>query len=938
MSINPRRAAAIVTLTFSLATAYAQRSRISGPLDNNRRITLAGRVPARARRGIDLGRVAGSFQLPSITLYFKPSADVSPLLRDQQDPSSPQYHKWLTPEQYADAFGTSQADIDQIRAWLQSQGFTVLDVARGRDSITVNGSADQVQSAFQTQIHEYVVNGEQHYANASDPSVPAAIAALISGIRGLNDFHPKPRVRTPSPEICQGTATTCPASGNHALGPDDFAAIYNVAPLYQAGVDGTGQKLVVVGQTALQTSDLTSFRTHFGLPALNLQQVLTNPRQNPGVVAGDLLEANLDIEWSGAVARNAQIVYVYSGDVWTSATYAVDHALAPVLSMSYGACELADLADLPTFQQYAQRANAQGMTWFAASGDSGAGDCDDMGVAVASNGPAVDSPASIPEVTGMGGTEFNEAGGAYWSTSGAAQGYIPEKVWNDTAFDGQLSAGGGGASIFFPQPLWQSGPGVPNDGVRHVPDLSLSSSADHDPYYVFVNGKANYFGGTSAAAPTMAGIATLLNQYLVSTGAQSQPGLGNINPALYRLAQSNPAIFHDVTVGDNIVPCASGVPGCNGGSYGYPAGPSYDRASGLGSVDAAALVHGWTGAAVSGSSAVTVSTDQNPVFQQTPDANGNPWRFQLTLTEEAGVGTTVTSLTINGVSYSSQIASLFTSAGSPWPSSTPPAIAAHGQITASIGLKNLSVPVTVPIVVGGVDASGATWTSQFSLAFSGPQVHVTIAGVSNAASGQQVFAPGEIIAVYGTGFANFTQVSSALPLPQFLAGFEATINGNPAPIYYVSPNQVNLQIPYETSTGRASLVLGNSYENAPTYTLTVASAAPGIFMFSDGFVNPSRTAARGQVATLFITGDGAVTPAVTTGSPPSRGTPRPIQAVSVTVGGIDVGTPQFIGIPSWAVGVTQINFTIPSNAPTGSQPVVVTVGGQASNPATITVQ
>jgi uncharacterized protein (TIGR03437 family) len=932
MTIYLRRAAAVVALTFSVATVYAQRRRLSGPLDNGRRITLAGRVPSRARTGIDLGRVPGTFPLPDVTLYLKPSADLTSLLRDQQDPSSPQYHQWLTPEQYAGQFGAAQADIDQIAAWLQSQGLTLVRVARGRDSITVSGTADQVQGAFQTQIHQYNVNGKQHYANATDPSVPAALAPLVAGIRGLHDFHPKPRIRAASPNLLNGSF--------HAIGPDDFAAIYNVAPLYQAGMDGTGQKIAVVGQTALQPSDLTSFRTKFGLPALNLQTILTNPRANPGISADDLNEANLDIEWSGAVARNATIVYVYSSDVWTSATYAVDNNVAPVLSMSYGSCELADLADLPLFQQAAQRANAQGMTWFAASGDSGAADCDDSGVAVAQNAPGVDAPGSIPEITSMGGTEFNEQGDAYWSSTGAAQGYIPEKVWNDTAFNNELSSGGGGASVFFPQPAWQSGPGVPNDGARHVPDVSFTASANHDGYYVVVSGSPSYFGGTSAAAPTMAGIAALLNQYLVSTGAQPQAGLGNINPALYRLAQTAPAVFHDVTIGDNIVPCASGVPGCNNGSYGNTASSGYDQASGLGSVDATALVHGWNGAAASRASAITISIDQNPVFQQAPDASGNPWRFQLTLTEEAGVGTTLTGLTINGVSYTAQIASLFKDAGAPWPASTPPAIAPRGSITANIGLKNLSVPTAVPIVVTGVDASGATWSSRISVPVQGPQVHVTIAGIGNAASGKQSYAPGEIVAVYGTAFSNITQVSSALPLPQFLEGFEATINGNPAPIYYVSPNQVNVQIPYETTPGTATLVLGNSYENAPNYSLTVASAAPGIFIFPDGTVNPSRTAARGQVATLFITGDGAVTPSVTTGSAPSpRGaTPRPRQAVSVTVGGVDVGTPQFLGIPSWAVGVTQINFTIPSSVPPGPQPVVVTVGGQASNTATIVVQ
>jgi uncharacterized protein (TIGR03437 family) len=922
MTLNFRRYAALVAVTLSLGSAYAQRSRLGGPLDNGRRIVLAGRVPARIRTGTDLGRVAPSFPLPAVTLVLKPSADPTSLLRDQQDPASARYHKWLTPEQYADQFGTSQADLDQITAWLESQGLAVLNVARSRTWITVSGTADQVQNAFQTQIHQYLVNGKTHFANATDPSVPAALAPLVASIRGLHDFHPKPLLRTPSPRLSVN-------SSYHAIGPDDFAAIYHVAPLYQAGVDGTGQKLVVVGQTALKTSDLNNFRSKFGLSALNLQPVLVPRHPNPGVSSEDLNEANLDIEWAGAVARNATVIYVYSGDVWTSAMYAVDSNLAPVLSMSYGACEMADLADLPTFQQLAQQANAEGMTWIAAAGDSGAADCDDSGVAVAQNAPAVDSPGSIPEITAMGGTEFNEQGGAYWSTSGAAQGYIPEKVWNDTVFDGQLSAGGGGASLFFPQPSWQTGPGVPGDGVRHVPDLSFSSSADHDGYYVFVNGSASYFGGTSAAAPTMAGVATLLNQYLVSTGAISQPGLGNINPALYRLAQSNPAVFHDVTIGDNIVPCASGTPHCDNGSYGSAAGPSYDSASGLGSVDAYALVHAWNGNAASLASAVTASIDQNPVFQQTPDGNGNPWHFQLTLTEEAGVGTTLTGLTINGVSYTSQIASLFGSA----------AIKPKGSITASLGLKNLTVPANVAFVFSGVDASGTTWTSQMTVPFQGPQATLAIAGIGNAASGQQVYAPGEIVAVYGSGFATLTQASSTLPLPQFLAGFEATVNGVPAPIFYVSPTQVNIQIPYETTSGTATLVLGNPWVNTPNYRFTVASAAPGIFTFGDGSVNPSRAVARGQVATMFITGDGAVTPSVTTGSAPSgRVAPKPVQNVSVTVGGVDVGTLQYLGIPSWAVGVTQINFTVPSTVAPGPQPVVVTVGGQASNTATLTVQ
>ena len=155
-------------------------------------------------------------------------------------------------------------------------------------------------------------------------------------------------------------------------------------------------------------------------------------------------------------------------------------------------------------------------------------------------------------------------------------------AWNDTALAGILAATGGGASVYFPQPAWQTGPGVPADGARHVPDLALSSSADHDGYYFYFNGSVGYVGGTSAATPTMAGIFALLNQYLVSTGAQAQPGLGNVNPTIYRLAQNTSGVFHDVTAGNNIVPCAAGTPNCNNGLLGLRGRPELRFGDGMG--------------------------------------------------------------------------------------------------------------------------------------------------------------------------------------------------------------------------------------------------------------------------------------------------------------------------------------------------------------------
>jgi len=910
------------------AVVYAQPDRVRAAIDNSRSTVLRGSVHPNARPENDQGAVEDSFVLPGMTLLLKPSATqqaaLEQLLAQQQDASSANYHNWLTPEQFADRFGLSASDMGKIAAWVKSQGFTVTATARGRNWVTFSGTAQQVKTVFHTEIHRYSANGETHYANASDPSIPAALADVVSSIRGLNDFRLRARLRKP-------VAQTTNGGGAHQIAPDDFATIYDVTPLYQAGVDGTGQKLVVVGQTDINLSDIQKFRSKFNLSAPNLQQILVAGSPDPGISPGDLDEADLDIEWSGAVARNATVIYVYSDDVWASALYAVDQDLAPVITMSYGECEQSDLVDLPTYQSAAQQANAEGITWFAAAGDSGAADCEDLGASIAQDGLAVDVPGSVPEITSMGGTEFLDQGGVYWSATNTANdasalSYIPEKAWNDTAPGVELSATGGGASVYFPQPAWQTGPGVPNDGARHVPDIAVSASADHDGYYVYTGGSGTYYGGTSVAAPTMAGIFVLLNHYLVSTGIEKQAGLANVNPTLYRMAQSTPAAFHDVTQGNNIVPCAVGSPNCTTGTMGLSAGSGYSPVTGLGSVDATNLVHQWTNAAPSGSS-VVASIDQNPVFEQQPDSNGNGWVFNLTFTEEAGIGTTLTGLGIDGVDYTTQIGGLFGSAK----------VEAGGSVSASIGLKNLSAPMNVLFTYSGIDASGRQWNGQMSIPFQGFQTQLQIGGVSNAATGQQAYAPGMILSIYGAALGTFAQSTATIPLPQYLAGFEATINGVTAPLYYVSPNQVNVQIPYATKPGRAALVVGNPYASL-TYTFQVSAAAPGIFTFENGSINPFSSAAHGQTVTLFITGEGQVTPSLATGATPSphAQSPKPLLPYSVTVGGV-AATIDFIGIPSGLVGVTQINYTVPSGISTGVQPVVVTVGGAASPAASLNV-
>ena len=920
---SPLLTAGLLIVCISLVPANGQVRALSA--EGNRRVTaVAGQILPHATAENDRGAVDTSFPLNSMRLYFQfspaQSRALEQLLADQQNPASPRYHQWLTPEQFGQSFGPSENDYMQVAAWLKSEGFAVEPPARSRRWISFRGTAGQVERSFQTAIHRFQVKGEQHYANTRNPVVPSEFSDLVAHIRGLHDVRLAHRAIKARPRF------NFP-DGSHGTSPDDFAIIYNVNSLYGEGIDGAGQKIVVVGQSAPIPSDLQQFRAKFNLPAQTIQQVLVPGQSNPGVVPGDIVETNLDLQWAGAVARKATLIYVYAPDVLTATEYAVDQNLAPVLSSSYGLCEAYDLIDLPLMQSIAQQANALGITWLNASGDVGAADCEDLSAKIAQTGLAVDAPASIPEVTGVGGTQFQI--GNFWATTSnangaSALGYVPEVGWNSTGiYSDYLSAGGGGTSLLFPKPIWQTGPGVPAEAFRHVPDVSLNSS-DVTPYLVISEGQEDYYYGTSAATPTFAGIVSLLNQRLVSSGIQQKPGLGNINPALYRLAEARPSVFHDITSGDNAVPCAAGSADCVAGRVGFSAGVGYDRATGLGSVDAFALVHQWADAPAQ-ISAVVPSVDQIPVFS---DASGSSWQFKLRLSEEAGIATRLTGLTIDGRSFDP--AAVFGTTSIP----------ARGSINSgAIRLSQVAVPKNVVFRFTGTDLGGRTWSQDYVIPFRGPQLPITAAGSSNAASGQQAYAPGMILSIYGDQFAEAVQAASVIPLPSILAKFEAFVNGVPAPLYYVSPKQVNIQIPYETGRGPAEVVVGNPYQSH-SFTIQIGDAAPGIFA-ANGFTVPFSSVKRGGTTTLFITGEGQVQPSLSTGATPDPATPftqlpKPQLASRLTVGG-QPATIAFIGIPSGLAGVTQINFTVPPNAPLGVQPVVVTIGTASSPPVNIEV-
>jgi subtilase family serine protease len=649
---------------FLSSPSYAATpDRIAGDLGSGQSIPLySGATPLRL--GQDLGRADGGRVMRGVSLTFQLSPsqqkDMDQFLAELADHSSPNFHRYLTPAQYAARFGMSQNDLNKVVAWVRAQGFTNIRVAKNQNKISFDGTVSLIESAFGLEMHNYLVDGVIHLANASNPSLPAALASVVLHVGHLNDFAPKPRLQVRS-------HFTSYVSGDHFLTPGDFATIYDLNPLYSAGATGSTQTIAIVGQSTVSTTDLNNFRSAAGLPASTVTMTVVGGTATR--CPGDEGESDLDLEWSGGVAKNAQIVFLYAGletgDTCTNRTYSVWDAMeealtgslsgtgtpvAPFVSTSYGYCEPGlqqqDQGFVATVRSWVQQGQTEGVTLVSASGDSGAADCDDTSETSATLGYAVDAPASIPETTGAGGNEFlgdaagtvtgtapSTAAGAtpYWGASNTgsdaistALSYIPEEGWNDTTENIQsgepgagLAASGGGASVLFSKPTWQTQTGnsvLASATMRLVPDISLAASANHDGYLFCsedtgtttttatctdgfrtgAGGDLTVVGGTSAVAPTFSAILALLNQYF---GAASGVGLAPVNPELYQFAGTNySTVFHDVTTGSNVVPCTQGSTNCPATSpyqYGFNAGTGYDEVTGLGSVDAYQLAQLW---------------------------------------------------------------------------------------------------------------------------------------------------------------------------------------------------------------------------------------------------------------------------------------------------------------------------------------------------------
>lgn len=605
------------------------------------RTLLAGNVHPAVRGVAPLSACDPGMPMQRMILSLKlaPAAQarMAQALRDLQDPHSPSYHQWYTPEQVAAAFGPSADQLAQVTGWLRSQGFTLDEVAPSGMAIQFSGDVQTVEQAFRTPIMNYLVQGHLRHANAADPSIPTELADLVNGVVSLHNIPRRPMLAGPHTLSSAVRAAMSRPQWNgtsqnttyYFLATADLATIYNTNPLYQAGYTGQGLAIAIVGRTHPHnaTQEWADFRTDMGLPANPPNFVLNGT--DPGDLSlldssgyqSDDLEASLDVELSGAMAPAATIDFVCSASTQAedgsdlSAEYAVDHRLAPILSDSFGDCELSmGAAGNQFYNRLWQQAALEGITVLVASGDTGAAGCygDGQGHDTAAS---VNGIASSPYVVAVGGTQFNDAGSyaTYWDSAdpasptfgGTAKSYIPELVWNDGHSANPPGASGGGGSSWFLKPSWQDAV-TPGDGWRDEPDVSLAGSDQHDPYIAYAYydfntypGSTSYnasndgpqaVGGTSCASPTLAGILALVEQ---EHGAFQ----GNVNPVLYYLGtqqyqNSGATVFHDITSGDSTVKV-------NGTTVtGYTASGGYDLATGLGSVDAEALAANWTAGVV----------------------------------------------------------------------------------------------------------------------------------------------------------------------------------------------------------------------------------------------------------------------------------------------------------------------------------------------------
>jgi subtilase family serine protease len=667
------------------AQAQASELLVTHAINEHNTLRLSGNTRPEANAANDRGPVADTFRLEHMQLLLNRPADAEAalerLIAAQGDPGSPQFHQWLTPAQYAENFGPAEQDVEIAVTWLQNHGFTVNAVQNGRMIIDFSGNEAAIRSTFGTEIHRLEVRGVGHFANVSDPRVPQALGQLVAGIVSLHDFRPHTSFK-PKPAYTYSSG----GSTYEAVVPADLATIYNLKPLFSAGISGQGQTIVVIEDTNVyKTADWTTFRSTLGLSSYtggSFTQVHPTGAggtcSNPGIVSGNESEATLDAEWASAAAPSAAIELASCADTSTfggliALENLIDGSSPPkIVSISYGECEAENGATANAGYNTAyKQAVSEGVSVFVSAGDEGAASCD-ADETKATHGISVSGFASTPYNVAVGGTDFGDTyagtNATYWSSTnssayGSAKSYIPEIPWNDSCASVLIATASGSSTTYgstgfcnsskgkadylttasgsggpsgcatgtastsgvvsgtckgYAKPSWQSVVGNPADGVRDIPDVSLfAANGVWAHYYVYCDSDTSDqgaactgapstwsgAGGTSFASPIMAGIQALVNasEYGSAGSTTCNSSKGN--------AVASSCSFYDVTLGDMDVNCTgthncylpsgrNGVLSTSTTSYApaYGTTTGWDFATGIGTVNAANLVNGWSAA------------------------------------------------------------------------------------------------------------------------------------------------------------------------------------------------------------------------------------------------------------------------------------------------------------------------------------------------------
>jgi hypothetical protein len=880
-------------------------------VDNTKLITRQSSLPSRVSKYADMGRVSASTMFQHMFLVLQSSDEqefaLHTLMDAQQDKGSPNYHQWMTPETFGQSFGPASSDIAQVTAWLQDSGFTVEKVTQSGRFIEFSGTSGAVEAAFHTEMHNYLANGEMRIGNATNISIPAALAPVVVGPLALDNFRPQPRHPALTQMVKGADGQFHPASGNgptagggaspdltlggsgvHILGGADFPIIFDSKPLINAGINGAGIKIGILGQTDVLLSDISTYRSIFGLPPSNPNIIVVG--NDPGTAAaGDDVESDLDLEVSGANAPGATIDFYtsgssyFGGSVSAAGIQIIENNTDDIISISYGfGCE-AELTsgELASLNYMWEQASSQGISVFVSSGDSGPDDCQDG--SATGNIYSVDGLSSTPYDVAVGGTMFNDGTATgptpYWGPySGppyaSALSYIPEIVWNEGALDpygnqayGGIVAGTSGISLVYGTPSWQTGPGVPttdptpprgsvtgyqNAGPhRYLPDVAMPAAGVHDGVafcsedncILDSNGNLISFytvGGTSVAAPSMAGVQALIDQK--NGGRQGLPNyyyyklaagqsLTNCNAASLPSSAGATCPFHDVQTGNNFIPSARNGTVANGNYIGWTANPGFDLTVGLGSPDVNNVATQWS--TVSFNATTTAFT-----LTPTTGPTGQTENFTIAVKPVSGTGTPTGQVSIIAqalfgavgfVTLSSGSASgTFASAGLEALPAGTYNVYAHYAGDVTYGGSN-SAPISVTIGTSATSiqntsyyiAANASYTATTTFTY-GQNVYIN-SQVCNAAG----IAAGGCNTGTPTGAITYTLVNQAnVTLPVLVAPLDpydtAYLDaGLGLPAYDIKPNYPSVAAPQVLAPG--TYTVKTSYNGDTTYNASTGT-------------------------------------------------------------------------------------------------------------------